>query len=203
MSANGSLPHSEQIQDHIDQRLTNPTEDTALEPSRLGTIFRAGLIEPRTSSGSRTNLDTSILSSGVQRKRTRSDSESQDTPEPSLSCARPPVKMYKSYDDAEMEGLVVEGFAVSSASGSPTRVQARKRSTSDASWSTSSNGKGKAVEIPPLVAIETPPVCIEKSLNQAWKRDEQFYLEDGSCVFLVEDTLFNVRMHLNRRLCCA
>lgn len=27
---------------------------------------------------------------------------------------------------------------------------------------------------------------------QSWKRDEEFYLEDGSCILLVEDTLFNV-----------
>jgi len=28
-------------------------------------------------------------------------------------------------------------------------------------------------------------------LLPSWKRDDQFYLEDGSCILLVEDTLFN------------
>ena len=28
--------------------------------------------------------------------------------------------------------------------------------------------------------------------QQSWKRDEEFYMEDGSCVLLVGDTLFNV-----------
>jgi len=32
--------------------------------------------------------------------------------------------------------------------------------------------------------------------SQFWKRDEEFYMEDGSCVLLVGDTLFNVAVQL-------
>lgn len=66
--------------------------------------------------------------------------------------------------DTEMEGLVCS--ASSSPLSSPTQGTCPE--------SSSSNVKGS------------------KTLTPTWKRDEQFYMEDGSCVLLVEDTLFNV-----------
>ncbi len=36
------------------------------------------------------------------------------------------------------------------------------------------------------------PKVTEALPSQFWKRDEEFYMEDGSCVLLVGDTLFNV-----------
>ena len=33
---------------------------------------------------------------------------------------------------------------------------------------------------------------IDVNSQRSWKRDEEFYIEDGSCVFLVQDILFNV-----------
>jgi hypothetical protein len=36
------------------------------------------------------------------------------------------------------------------------------------------------------------PKVTEAWPSQFWKRDEEFYMEDGSCVLLVGDTLFNV-----------
>lgn len=44
-------------------------------------------------------------------------------------------------------------------------------------------------------------VCLEQEQQQpqsgdvakhSWKRDDTYYLEDGSCILLVQDTLFNV-----------
>ena len=40
------------------------------------------------------------------------------------------------------------------------------------------------------------PKVTEAWPSQFWKRDEQFYMEDGSCVLLVGDTLFNVAVQL-------
>jgi hypothetical protein len=42
---------------------------------------------------------------------------------------------------------------------------------------------------PPLVVATVRAVLIHR---KASKRDESYYFEDGSCVLLVEDTLFNV-----------
>ena len=33
---------------------------------------------------------------------------------------------------------------------------------------------------------------IDPNSQRSWRRDEEFYMEDGSCVFLVGDILFNV-----------
>ncbi|KAF9525857.1 hypothetical protein CPB83DRAFT_771267 [Crepidotus variabilis] len=58
--------------------------------------------------------------------------------------------------------------------------------------SSRAEGKGKATEVQPPSVVVKPLVQIEKRHIANQKRDEQFYLEDGSCVFLVEDILFNV-----------
>ena len=42
----------------------------------------------------------------------------------------------------------------------------------------------------PIIAVSTP------NHQKSFKRDESYYFEDGSCVLLVEDTLFNVSLHL-------
>ena len=39
------------------------------------------------------------------------------------------------------------------------------------------------------------PLVSELDNQCSWKRDEEFYMEDGSCVLLVGDILFNVGRH--------
>ena len=86
----------------------------------------------------------------IVRKRGRCDSDPQGRPE----------KMYKGYEDTnidtEMDGLMSASSASSSASSA--------------------------------CALLVPEVDSKRS----WKRDEEFYMEDGSCVLLVGDILFNV-----------
>ena len=43
-----------------------------------------------------------------------------------------------------------------------------------------------------------PPITVSIPIHQkSSKRDESYYFEDGSCVLLVEDTLFNVCLYLS------
>ena len=88
----------------------------------------------------------------IVRKRGRCDSDPQ---------GRRPEKMYKGYEntniETEMEGLMSASSVSSSASSACA-----------------------------LLVSELESQC-------SWKRDEEFYLEDGSCVLLVGDILFNVR----------
>jgi len=100
-----------------------------------------------------------------RRKRIRCDSDPKDGHKSSQ-------KVYKGRNDididTEMEGLVCS--ASDSPLSSPTQ--------SNCPESSSSNVKGsKTLSLPPL---------------PTWKRDDHFYLEDGSCILLVGDTLFNV-----------
>jgi len=81
---------------------------------------------------------------------------------------RPPEKISKGYDDTDTD-TEMDGLLCSpssSLSNSPL----------------------------PLV---TTTISQEMLIHRkSFKRDESFYFEDGSCVLLVEDTLFNVSLHL-------
>lgn len=76
---------------------------------------------------------------------------------------RRPEKMYKGYEDTDTD-TEMEGLMCASLS-----------SASSASAT--------------HLVLETEGSFPNRRL---WKRDEEFYIEDGSCVFLVEDILFNV-----------
>ncbi|CAA7262792.1 unnamed protein product [Cyclocybe aegerita] len=43
-----------------------------------------------------------------------------------------------------------------------------------------------------MEALVCPTSCLQTAAGLRLKRDDRYYFEDGSCVFLVEDTLFNV-----------
>lgn len=183
------------------QSFTSTSEITSTNStSGFGVIGSAHLNEPGTSAASPSisvfapskPLSARISAPEFQRKRSRCDSDPQDVAE-ELRLPRPPEKMYKSYDDVdtdtEMEGLVCEGSTDSSPSASPT--QRSSMLTNKLSSNAEGKRKGSDVLPPPVVANKNH-VQIEKREFTTRKRDEQFYLEDGSCVFLVEDTLFNV-----------
>ena len=97
-----------------------------------------------------------------QRKRGRCDSGPHD--------ARPPEKMSKNYDeidtDTEMEGLVCSTSSSPSISHSPILEPSSSK-----------------------INLRRPTQIVA---SEPRKRDEKYYLEDGSCVLLVGDTLFNV-----------
>ena len=101
-----------------------------------------------------------------RRKRIRCDSDPKGGHQSSQ-------KVYKGRNDidtdSEMEGLV--SSANSSPLSSPTQGTCPE--------SSSTNVKGSRTLSSPL---------------PTWKRDDHFYLEDGSCVLLVGDTLFNVEL---------
>ena len=85
----------------------------------------------------------------IIRKRGRCDSDPQGRPE----------KMYKGYEDTNIDTEM---------DGSMSALSASSSSASSAC------------------------ALLVSELDGQWKRDEEFYLEDGSCVLLVGDILFNV-----------
>jgi len=77
-----------------------------------------------------------------------------------------PEKMYKGYEDTDTD----------------TEMEGSMRTSSASSSSTS-------------CASGHPASEVDKSLQncqRSWRRDGEFYMEDGSCVLLVGDILFNV-----------
>jgi len=146
------------------------------------------------------------------RKRIRCDSDPQDLDltfnnpagtsssrrHRDLNRHRPPEKMSRRYQDPEADGVESDHDQDFDAD-TDGDAEMDPIAVNDLIYPSSSSNESVALSMrqfekkPAQTTVNTTYADVVKEFNKTiYKRDDAYYFEDGSCVLLVGDTLFNV-----------